>query len=83
MGLFMEKSSVLFLFVTTALKGGVAFSVEPAVRVKLLTNVFISISLPALITEGLHSAGFSLNVSLLELPEMVMAISAEFSIVPE
>ena len=73
----MENSSILFLFVTTALIGGVAFSVEPAVRVKLLTNVFISISLPAFITAGLHSAGFSLNVSLVEFPERVMAINAE------
>ena len=82
-GLLMENNSVLFLFVTTALKGGVEFSVEPAVRVKLLTNVLISISLPAFITAGLHNAGFSLNVSLLELPERVMAMSAELSMVPE
>ena len=78
-GLLMENSSVLFLFVTTALIGGVVFSVEPAVRVKLLTNVFISICLPALITAGLHRAGFSLNVSLVEFPDKTTAIKEEAS----
>ena len=81
-GLLIENSSVLFLFETTALKGGVVLRVVPEVSV-MLAKVLISISFPALIMAELHSAGFNLNVSLVELPERVMAINAEFSIVPE
>ena len=82
-GLLIENNSVSFLFETTALKGGLVLSVEPDVKVILLTNVLISISLPALIIAGLHKAGFNLKVSWEELPERVRAIRAEFSIVPE